>query len=120
MTVRAAEKRRLPSVVVAVLAALLVQAKPASAEEDFSRDILPILSDKCYHCHGPDAKARKANLRFDTKEGAFRIRKGKSVLVPGNAAASEIIRRINAEDDGERMPPPESNRTLTSQQIDLL
>jgi len=101
-----------------VLAALLHQASPA-AEVDFRRDILPILSDKCYHCHGPDAKARKANLRFDTKEGAFRRRKGKSVIVPGNSAASELIRRITADED-ERMPPPESNRNLTSKQIDLL
>ena len=120
MTAPAAEKYRLPLIVAAVLASLLGEATTASAEVDFSRDILPILSDKCYHCHGPDAKARKANLRFDTKEGAFRIRKGKSVLVPGNAAASELIRRSAREDDGERMPPPESNRTLTPQQIDLL
>jgi hypothetical protein len=80
------------------------------AEVDFSRDILPILSDKCFHCHGPDAKARKASLRFDTKEGAFRVRKGKSVIVPGKGDASELIRRILADED-ERMPPIESNRT---------
>jgi hypothetical protein len=105
--------------VVLTLAVLLHQTNSAVAEVDFSRDILPILSDKCYHCHGPDAKARKAKLRFDTKEGAFRLRKGKSVVVPGNSAASELVRRITAGDD-ERMPPPESNRTLTQKQIDLL
>jgi hypothetical protein len=104
----------------AVFAALLGGAAPASAEVDFSRDILPILSDKCYHCHGPDARARKGNLRFDTKEGAFRLRKGKSVIVPGNRGASELVRRITAEDAEERMPPPESNRTLTPKQIELL
>ncbi|HEY7310769.1 MAG TPA: DUF1553 domain-containing protein [Gemmataceae bacterium] len=90
-----------------------------AAEVDFSRDILPILSDKCFHCHGPDAQARKAKLRFDTKEGAFRLRKGKSVIVPGDSASSALVRRITADED-ERMPPPESNRTLTQKQIDLL
>ncbi len=119
MPVPAAKKHRLPLAVAVACAALLGEA-PAASAVDFSRDILPILSDKCYHCHGPDAKVRKANLRFDTKEGAFRTRKGKSVIVPGNSAASEMIRRISAEDEGERMPPPESNRTLTPKQIDLL
>ena len=108
------------SLASAVFAALLSQANPASAQVDFSRDILPILSDKCFHCHGPDGKARKANLRFDTKEGAFRLRKGKAVIVPGDSAASELVRRITAEDDEERMPPPESNRTLSPRQINLL
>src|SRR6185437_1790781 len=102
-----------------VLAALLSSATPAIAEVDFSRDVLPILSDKCFHCHGPDARARKAKLRFDTKEGAFRLRKGKSVLVPGNSAASELVRRLLADDE-ERMPPPDSNRTLSPKQIEVL
>jgi hypothetical protein len=99
---------------------VLLAGARAHAAVDFGRDVLPILADKCFPCHGPDAKARKANLRFDTKEGAFRLRKGKSVIVPGDSAASELVRRITAEDDAERMPPPESNRTLTKQQIDLL
>jgi hypothetical protein len=101
-------------------ATLMLPTTSALAEVDFSRDILPILSDKCFHCHGPDAKTRKANLRFDSKEGAFRLRKGKSVLVPGDSGASELIRRITAADDEERMPPPDSNRSLTTKQIHLL
>jgi hypothetical protein len=100
--------------------AAVLPATPARAAVDFGRDVLPILSDKCFHCHGPDARARKANLRFDTKEGAFRLRKGKSVIVPGDSAASELVRRITSDDEGERMPPPESNRTLTPAQIDVL
>src|SRR5579871_7057887 len=101
------------SLLIGVVAAVVlpVATGRACAEVDFTRDILPILSDKCFHCHGPDARARKANLRFDTKEGAFRLRKGKTAIVPGNNAASELIRRITADED-ERMPPPESNRTL--------
>jgi hypothetical protein len=117
MNLPAKIERRSPLLVVA---ALLLSTTSASAEVNFSRDILPILSDKCFHCHGPDAKTRKANLRFDSKEGAFRLRKGKSVLVPGDSVASELIRRVIATDDDERMPPPEANRSLTAKQIGLL
>jgi hypothetical protein len=118
MSVPAGKKRRPLLLAVAVIIPLFSAAQ-VRAEVDFSRDILPILADKCFHCHGPDAKARKANLRFDTKEGAFRLRKGKAVIVPGDSAASELVRRITADED-ERMPPPESNRSLTTKQIDLL
>jgi hypothetical protein len=87
---------------------------------DFSRDILPILSDNCYQCHGPDEKARKAKLRLDTKEGAFRLKDGKAVIVPGKSAESELVHRITSIDPDEVMPPPDSNRKLTPKQIDLL
>jgi mono/diheme cytochrome c family protein len=118
MSTPAADTPRL-FLVVSLAAALLGQTPPARAEVDFSRDVLPILSDKCFHCHGPDARARKAKLRLDTKEGAFRLRKGKAVIVPGDSAASELVRRITADAE-ERMPPPDANRTLTPRQIDLL
>jgi hypothetical protein len=113
---------RLRSLLLAAIVSSvpMLGAARAHAAVDFGRDILPILSDKCFHCHGPDAKARKANLRFDTKEGAFRLRKGKPVIIPGDSAASELVRRITVEDEAERMPPPESNRTLSKKQIDLL
>jgi mono/diheme cytochrome c family protein len=87
---------------------------------NFGRDILPILSDNCYQCHGPDEQARKAKLRFDTKEGAFRIKDGKAVIAPGKSSESELIRRITSTDPDDVMPPPKSNRRLTGQQIDLL
>jgi hypothetical protein len=80
----------------------------------FSRDVLPILSQNCFQCHGPDEKARKAKLRLDTAEGAA------AVIKPGKSDQSELIRRINADADDERMPPPRTNRRLTSAQKDVL
>src|SRR2546423_1474217 len=87
---------------------------------DFDRDIQPIFSDHCYQCHGPDEKARKAKLRLDTKEGAFRVRNGKTVITPGKSNDSEIVRRITSTDPEEKMPPPEANKQLTPAQIDSL
>lgn len=85
-------------------------AVPAAAlpPVDFSREVRPILSDKCYHCHGPDEQGRKAQLRFDTKAGAFRLRDGAAVIVPGHSAESELMFRIKSTDDDEIMPPPEA------------
>src|SRR5437879_5380342 len=95
-------------------------AGSAKAKVVFDRDIRPIFSDNCYQCHGPDEKARKAKLRFDTKEGAFRVKDGKTVIVPGKTAESELVRRVTSSDPEEVMPPPKSNRKLTASQIGLL
>jgi mono/diheme cytochrome c family protein len=84
----------------------------------FDRDILPILSENCFACHGPDAKARKAKLRLDLKETA--LRKTEAVIVPGKSGESELIERVACQDDDEVMPPPKSGKKLTAQQIDLL
>ena len=81
------------------------------AAPDFSRDVLPILSDTCFTCHGPDANARKAKLRLDVEADAKR-----EAIVPGKSAESEIIARIFSEDADELMPPPESNLKLTAAQ----
>ncbi len=99
-------------------------AGPASAREKlrFNRDIRPILSDACFHCHGPDEKERKGGLRLDLAEKAFQA--GKSGLVPitpGNPDESEILVRIFLESgDSDFMPPPESGKTLTPAQRDTL
>ncbi|MBV9865557.1 MAG: PSD1 domain-containing protein [Abitibacteriaceae bacterium] len=95
-----------------------VPSKPtlkATSKLLYSRDIQPILSDKCYTCHGPDAAARKAGLRLDQAQSA--LRKENPVIVPGNSSVSELVKRITAQDPDEKMPPPTSHRTLTPQQI---
>jgi mono/diheme cytochrome c family protein len=105
---------------LAILLIVVAAARAADPPVDFGREVLPILSDNCFFCHGPDAKARKADLRLDTKDGAFRVRDGESVILPGKSAGSELIRRLTAEDADERMPPPKSNRKLTARQIDTI
>jgi hypothetical protein len=81
----------------------------------YDRDIRPILSDKCYRCHGPDAEARQAKLRLDTREGL-----SAKVVVAGKPDKSELVARITSSDDDERMPPPDSKLSLTAEQKELL
>ncbi|HEY3391603.1 MAG TPA: DUF1549 domain-containing protein, partial [Lacipirellulaceae bacterium] len=87
----------------------------AAPTVSYDRDIRPILSDKCFRCHGPDAEARQADLRLDTRGGLT-----ESVVVPGNPEESELIARITSDDADVRMPPPDSKLTLSSEQKDLL
>ncbi|RIW14420.1 DUF1553 domain-containing protein [Algoriphagus lacus] len=85
--------------------------------------IRPILSDKCFACHGPDANKREADLRLDTEEGAFKALKespGKFALVAGKPEQSEVYHRILSTDPAEQMPPPESNLALTPDEIELI
>jgi hypothetical protein len=92
-----------------------------AAPVDFSREILPILSENCFHCHGPDSKGRKADLRLDTREGALlKNKEGSAALVPGKPEASTLIERIVSQDQDELMPPPKSNRKLSAGERELL
>ena len=87
----------------------------------FSRDILPILSDACFQCHGPDAKeGRKGDLRLDDETDAKRDRDGYRVIAEGHPDASELILRLLSEDPEEQMPPPKLGRPLSPTQIDML
>jgi hypothetical protein len=95
-------------------ALLVVLPSAARADVDFARDVLPILADKCFHCHGPDEKARKAKLRLDTKDGAAKV------ITPGKSSKSELFTRVSSTDVAEVMPPPDSNRTLTAKQKETL
>src|SRR5947207_1624167 len=75
------------------------------ARVEFNRQIRPLLADKCFRCHGPDARQRKGDLRLDTAEGATAKRDGMAAIVPRDSSVSELIRRISADDETERMPP---------------
>jgi hypothetical protein len=111
----------LLSTTVLAAASGLRAAAPASAPLDFGRDIQPILSENCYHCHGPDAEARKAKLRLDQRDNALAVGKsGYPAIVPGKPDDSELIARIFSNDPEDLMPSPKSNRTLTAAQKDLL
>jgi hypothetical protein len=97
----------------------LAAAHTEAAEPvDFRRDILPILSENCFLCHGPDSKTRKADLRLDLKESALRTKD--PVIVPGNCTESELFARITSTDPDELMPPRKSGKALTAQQVELL
>src|SRR5436190_94249 len=93
----------------------------AQGRIDYSRDILPILSAKCFTCHGPDAGARKAGLRLDLRETATKpARSGDTPIKPHNAASSEAVRRIYAADESERMPPLKGGKPLTEPEKTML
>ena len=93
----------------------------SAAPVDFSRDVLPILSDHCFHCHGPSETGRKAGLRLDLREAAIKPSKnGRAALVPGKPEASELIHRLDLADPDEVMPPPETHKPLSSTQKDTL
>jgi hypothetical protein len=86
----------------------------ADGKVDFARDVRPILSDKCFLCHGPDARQRQGGLRLDVKDLAFGAGDSGAVAIrPGKPDDSELVRRVFAHDADERMPPTSSKKTLT-------
>ena len=97
-----------------LLITILLLPIGVSAAPDFSREVLPIFSDNCFQCHGPDANARKAKLRLDREE--FALRKKDVLIVPGRSEESELIARIFSSDPDEQMPPPDSKLKLTAAQ----
>ncbi len=87
----------------------------------FNTHVRPILSDKCFACHGFDSKKRQADLRLDTVEGATTAAEGKAAaIVPGQVEKSELWLRINATDASEIMPPPTSHKALTPDEKEIL
>jgi hypothetical protein len=97
---------------------------PDTRRVDFSYEIRPLLSDRCFRCHGPDAGKRKAKLRLDTREGVLKKLKeiggGWAVVKPRDPDKSELIRRIFTDDEDDRMPPPESHLSLSAAEKALL
>ena len=119
----------MPSVVTRFHLALFCSfiyssATHATDAVNFNRDIKPILSDKCYACHGPDEGQRQGGggdgLRFDIEANAKSDLGGYSAIAPGKTEESELVRRILSDDPDEVMPPPEHNKNLSPREIGLL
>ena len=115
------------SAVLAVLMVFSCKEKVRTSEAidsvDYNLHIRPILSDRCFKCHGPDGNARKANLRLDSYEGAIAALKDEPsahAIVPGDPASSEVYRRISSADTSEVMPPVKSNLKLNEHEIELI
>jgi hypothetical protein len=93
----------------------------AAEAPSFNRDVLPILSDNCFACHGPDAKQAKGGLRLDLRDSATKPAKsGETAIIPGKPSASALVKRIEAKDADKLMPPAESHKKLSSAQKDVL
>lgn len=101
-------------VLFSLLSAAAVSVR--AADVSYNRDVRPILSDNCFYCHGPDPKHREAKMRLDIREEAL----AKEAFVPGNAKASELVKRIFTKDEDDLMPPPESHKKLTAEQKETL
>ena len=103
---------------------LLAMASVGSAADsrpvDFNRDIRPILSDKCFTCHGPDAVAKKIPLRLDSEAAAKADLGGRRAIVEGDPDASTVVKRISAEKPAMRMPPVHSGLKLTDLEIQAI
>ncbi len=97
--------------------ALAVAANGAERKVSFRREVLPILSDACFRCHGPDEPKREAKLRLDTKEGIFRTSEGVTVVRPGKPDESALVQRILSRDHEKVMPPKNAVRQLTAAEI---
>lgn len=109
----------------AAIGLVLLLPMTAAAGDDrrinFDRDIRPILAGHCLHCHGPDARKRRADLRLDDAASALAQREGDRVIDPGKPDASTLLERVASDDPELRMPPPNSDqRRLTAQEIGLL
>lgn len=102
------------------LSPLVIASASQGSEVDFQRQIRPLLSDACFQCHGPDPKVRMAGLRLDLREDLFQARTSGAPVVPGDPDNSLIIQRISHDDANLRMPPAYSQKTLSSDQIELV
>jgi hypothetical protein len=91
-------------------------APPPAAKVDYNFQIRPLLADRCFVCHGPDEKKRKAKLRLDTPKVALE----RGAIVPGQPGQSAVIERITAADPAQRMPPRNSNLSLSKDEIELI
>jgi len=116
-------RRRWPVLLLVCL--FPVNSPPSSFAEgpevSFQDVVLPLLSDRCFTCHGPDEAAREADFRLDDRDAAVEDRGGYHAIFPGNSGESEVIKRITTTDEFMRMPPPESGvKPLSETEIDAI
>lgn len=107
------------TVIYLFLFSILLEGK----EIDFNSQIRPILSEYCFHCHGPDEQDREGRLRLDIetgKEGAYRVRKDRHGIFPGDADKSHVYLRMITDDEDDLMPPPESKKKMKPEEIALI
>jgi len=108
---------------ILLTALTLLLALPVAAQSkntiNFSRDIRPILSDKCFYCHGPDPEHREADLRLDVEENIKADLGGYAAVVPGKPDESALFERITADDPDMQMPPVDSGKSLTAEEKQL-
>ena len=118
------EGRLLPSLLVFLWMAMIVRPECVAALEpetlSFNIHVRPILSDKCFACHGFDSKKRQAELRLDTSQGSRENHNGRAAIVGKDLAASEMWRRITTTDESELMPPAESHKTLSAKEKEII
>lgn len=106
-----------------VLISLSIAASPCAADDtiEFNRDIRPILASNCLTCHGPDEETREAGLRLDIREDALlELDSGVAAIVPGDPDDSELVYRVETDDESLRMPPFESGKQLNEEELDLI
>ncbi|MBM4021895.1 MAG: DUF1553 domain-containing protein [Planctomycetes bacterium] len=108
-----------PAIAVLAFAACAGRVALAAEPVVFGRDVRPVLAEKCFACHGPDVAEAKGDLRLDSRAAAVG-EPGKGAIVPGEPDQSELVRRILSTDPDDRMPPPESHKTLSADEIDVL
>ncbi|HCS54861.1 MAG TPA: hypothetical protein DIW81_25295, partial [Planctomycetaceae bacterium] len=114
--------RLLNSIFIAVLCCFVqINECPAEEQIDFNQQIRPLLSDRCFACHGPDEEHREGGFRLDVQESAFGHGDSEeTILVPGHPEKSLLIERITSEDSSLRMPPQHAKAQLSDQQIELI
>jgi hypothetical protein len=98
----------------------LVFLLPAFGAVEFNRDVRPILSDKCFHCHGPDGKNKGVPMRLDIEADAKAERGGRRAVVEGDPQKSELIKRVSSSSTALRMPPVHTGLTLSASEIETL
>jgi hypothetical protein len=109
-----------PHLILFILTFFVGRLLNAALPVDFTNEVRPILSEYCFHCHGPDKSTRKAKLRLDLSEGALRDLGGYSAVIPGKPEDSELVFRLHSDDKEELMPPPETGKRLSGKQKKIL